>query len=226
MTLVSPKEQRTDEPYDYFSLLGELSRQLNFKAELNSGLSELLVSLVDPVQRPDVILFDVEVFNTHKKISVCEILNMITTAISITNTGKMPMLAVMHSYSYNPELMFEIHNTRMNGYVVDNFVEATGALRALLAGQVVNQTPAQNKNMLKVIKNDLPYSRLTGRQRQVLKLVCNRGLSNKAIGKMLDIGESTVKIHMSAILKAYGVKNRTQLALAYKESESKDTTGV
>jgi DNA-binding NarL/FixJ family response regulator len=59
---------------------------------------------------------------------------------------------------------------------------------------------------------------LTPRQNQVLKLICHRGLSNKAIGNILKISESTVKIHTSAILKSYGVKNRTQLVLAYNHS--------
>ena len=60
--------------------------------------------------------------------------------------------------------------------------------------------------------------KLTPRQGQVLKLICHRGLSNKAIGNILKISESTVKIHTSAILKRYGVKNRTQLVLAYNHS--------
>jgi DNA-binding NarL/FixJ family response regulator len=55
---------------------------------------------------------------------------------------------------------------------------------------------------------------LTKRQTQVQQLLCERGLSNKAIAKQLNISESTVKIHVSAILKRYGVRNRTQLALA------------
>jgi DNA-binding NarL/FixJ family response regulator len=59
---------------------------------------------------------------------------------------------------------------------------------------------------------------LTPRQSQVLKLICHRGLSNKAIGNILKISESTVKIHTSAILKRYGVKNRTQLVLAYSNN--------
>lgn len=59
---------------------------------------------------------------------------------------------------------------------------------------------------------------LTARQSQVLSLVCNRGLSNKKIASLLKISESTVKIHVSAILKEYGVRNRTQLALAARES--------
>jgi DNA-binding NarL/FixJ family response regulator len=47
-----------------------------------------------------------------------------------------------------------------------------------------------------------------------MALVANRGLSNKKIAQILNISESTVKVHISSILKAYGVRNRTQLALA------------
>jgi len=57
---------------------------------------------------------------------------------------------------------------------------------------------------------------LTARQLEVQNLVCNRGLSNKQIANSLHIVESTVKIHLSAIMKAHGVRNRTQLVLATK----------
>jgi len=55
---------------------------------------------------------------------------------------------------------------------------------------------------------------LTSRQQEVFNLVCQRGLSNKKIAQTLKISESTVKIHVSAILKTYGVRSRTQLVLA------------
>jgi DNA-binding NarL/FixJ family response regulator len=56
--------------------------------------------------------------------------------------------------------------------------------------------------------------KLTDRQDEIFNLVCRRGLSNKKIAQILNISESTVKVHMSAILKAYRVRNRTQLALS------------
>lgn len=68
------------------------------------------------------------------------------------------------------------------------------------------------------ITNNSVLVPLTPRQSQVLKLVCHRGLSNKAIGNILKISESTVKIHISAILRRYGVQNRTQLVLAYNNN--------
>jgi DNA-binding CsgD family transcriptional regulator len=54
---------------------------------------------------------------------------------------------------------------------------------------------------------------LTGRQKQVYELIANRGLSNKQIAQVLKISESTVKIHVSAVMRALCVRNRTQLAL-------------
>jgi DNA-binding NarL/FixJ family response regulator len=39
-----------------------------------------------------------------------------------------------------------------------------------------------------------------------------RGLCNKLIARELDICESTVKAHVSSLLRLVGAKNRTQLA--------------
>jgi DNA-binding NarL/FixJ family response regulator len=55
---------------------------------------------------------------------------------------------------------------------------------------------------------------LTDRQYEVFNLVARRGYTNKQISKMLSISEDTVKFHLGTIFKKYGVKNRTQLALA------------
>jgi DNA-binding NarL/FixJ family response regulator len=54
---------------------------------------------------------------------------------------------------------------------------------------------------------------LTERQMEVLALMM-QGKSNKAISRMLDLAEPTVKIHVSAILKALKVANRTEAVIA------------
>jgi DNA-binding NarL/FixJ family response regulator len=54
---------------------------------------------------------------------------------------------------------------------------------------------------------------LTPRQVDVLALMM-QGKSNKLICRTLDLAEPTVKNHVSAILKALGVVNRTEAALA------------
>jgi DNA-binding NarL/FixJ family response regulator len=57
---------------------------------------------------------------------------------------------------------------------------------------------------------------LTPRQQSVLALL-EQGLSNKAIARELEIGEITVKAHVSAILRKLGVENRVQAVLVAKE---------
>jgi DNA-binding NarL/FixJ family response regulator len=76
---------------------------------------------------------------------------------------------------------------------------------------IIDQLPGAEKQSVKTKSQVIV---LTARQQEVLNLVCRRGLSNKRIAQTLKISESTVKVHISAILKSYGVRNRTQLVLA------------
>jgi DNA-binding NarL/FixJ family response regulator len=57
---------------------------------------------------------------------------------------------------------------------------------------------------------------LTERQVEVLALMM-RGKSNKAIGRVLELADPTVKNHVAAVLKALKVKNRTEAAMAVVE---------
>ncbi|WP_029007082.1 response regulator transcription factor [Azospirillum halopraeferens] len=54
---------------------------------------------------------------------------------------------------------------------------------------------------------------LTQRQREVLDCL-RAGKSNKQIAYELGLSEGTVKIHVTAIFKSLGVKNRTQAVIA------------
>jgi DNA-binding NarL/FixJ family response regulator len=58
---------------------------------------------------------------------------------------------------------------------------------------------------------------LTQRQREVLERL-REGKSNKQIAHELGLSEGTVKIHMTAIFKSLGVRNRTQAAMAFPQS--------
>lgn len=57
---------------------------------------------------------------------------------------------------------------------------------------------------------------LTGRQLDVLALMA-RGKSNKAICRVLDLAEPTVKKHVTAILRVLNVTNRTEAVIAVSE---------
>lgn len=55
--------------------------------------------------------------------------------------------------------------------------------------------------------------RLTPRQREVLDLMC-QGLSNKAIGRRLELSENTVRSHVQATLAFLQVSSRAEAAFA------------
>lgn len=55
-------------------------------------------------------------------------------------------------------------------------------------------------------------ARLTNRQSEVLRLIA-QGKTNKDISRLLEVSENTVKVHVTAVLKALGVANRTQAVI-------------
>lgn len=57
---------------------------------------------------------------------------------------------------------------------------------------------------------------LSARQVGVLRQL-GLGLSNKQIAHNLGVAEPTVKMHISALLRAFGVQNRVQILLKAKE---------
>ena len=61
------------------------------------------------------------------------------------------------------------------------------------------------------LSTETDISKLTKRQREVLQLLA-RGMSNKEIARALKIAVATTKIHMAALLRAFGARNRTEAA--------------
>jgi DNA-binding NarL/FixJ family response regulator len=57
-----------------------------------------------------------------------------------------------------------------------------------------------------------PPPQMTDRQQAVLECLC-QGLSNKVIGRQLNMTEMTVKVHVREIMRKLGVGNRTQVAI-------------
>jgi DNA-binding NarL/FixJ family response regulator len=91
------------------------------------------------------------------------------------------------------------------------------ALRQVLAGDIYVPNCLGNSNGLHTIApadfEALQHSGLTARQLEVARLLA-QGSTNKAIAGMLDMSESTVKVHIAAIFRVFGVTNRTEAVLA------------
>ncbi len=89
--------------------------------------------------------------------------------------------------------------------------ELCRAIKAAAAGQVQLSPQAAARLLREVPAPDSP-EQLTDREIDVLRLVA-QGLANKQIAVELNIGEKTVKTHVSNILSKLGVVSRTQAAL-------------
>jgi len=100
-----------------------------------------------------------------------------------------------------------------DGYLLktDEISDIAGKLRPLAGGAGVLDVEVLKK--LTAIENPA-LEQLTARERDVVRLVA-QGLSNKEIAEQLFISEGTVRNHTVAIMEKLGVKNRTQLGMAY-----------
>lgn len=68
---------------------------------------------------------------------------------------------------------------------------------------------------------DQPSMGLTPRQVEILTLVA-KGLSNVRISEQLGISQNTVRVHVSSITSHLGVRNRTEAAALYHQSQQPD----
>lgn len=96
--------------------------------------------------------------------------------------------------------------------------EVEAALRDVLDGRIYvppslsNLAPHHGDGHEANIRRTADLQHLTERQRDVLRCLA-RGLTNKEVARSLSIAEPTVKIHVSALMRTLGVRNRTEAAV-------------
>lgn len=96
-----------------------------------------------------------------------------------------------------PEEMLQSVATAASGRVI-----VSEALTHLLAAALRQQNRPAN----------LREAGLTEQELRILELIAN-GLSNKVIGKELDITEGTVKVHVKHLLRKLGLRSRVEAAV-------------
>lgn len=168
----------------------------------------------------DLILFHCKMLALNN-LSAAEVVNMISSIAQYT-TGKVAKIAVVLDNDTPAVRIKELRKTEVCGIVPNSEQWGTGVGNAAVISilthgshwpkDIIASLPGAALTLSTKKSNILP--KLTTRQQQVSDLVCRRGLSNKQIANTLKISESTVKIHVSAVMKTYGVRNRTQLVLA------------
>lgn len=132
---------------------------------------------------------------------------------------------VVISSRQSVEDVLESLSVGLHGYICKSQEdgEIMGAISDVLSGRVYVPTwivqrssatamasrgaapPARRNN------NTSNFSRLTPRQRDVLHLI-SEGLSNREISNRLEISEPTTKVHVTGLMRALNVRNRTEAA--------------
>lgn len=102
------------------------------------------------------------------------------------------------------------------GYVLKGVTarELAEALRVVAAGDVYISPTLAGGILFEMTtkQQDDPFSDLTERERDILKLV-TEGLTNREIGDRLHLAEKTIKHYMSNVLQKLQVRSRVEAAL-------------
>jgi DNA-binding CsgD family transcriptional regulator len=165
---------------------------------------------------PTSIAFHIDMVKRHGG-TVPEFMLMLETLIKYSNPKIKPHIGVGIEADTSLSFIKELQKHKIVGIVPSATTfgpeHTNAAIKGLLNGEahwpkdIISKLPG-NKKL--ITKSNI---HLTDRQTQVYDLIALRGLSNKQIARTLNISESTVKIHVSAIMKVLCVRNRTQLAL-------------
>lgn len=129
---------------------------------------------------------------------------------------KMPIVVV--SALEDPRIIQEVMSYGAAGFIAKSVSreDLAGALKLAMEGSVVlpkGYTPVDRVKTA-AMKNDLAHrlQTLTPKQLSVLKML-RQGLLNKQIAHELKIEETTVKAHVSEILRKLNVASRTQAVI-------------
>jgi DNA-binding NarL/FixJ family response regulator len=183
--------------------------------ELCAGWKELTNALE---KSPEQIFFHIDMVKKHGG-SVSEFKMMLETLFKYTENSKIK-LGVSIDVTTSLATVKELQKSAILG-IVPSFCdwgadECSNGIRSIINGipywpkHILAQLPGNDAKKMSTTNVIV----LTARQQEVYNLIAERGLSNKQIARVLNIAESTVKIHVSAVMKSYCVRNRTQLALS------------
>ncbi|TBY49253.1 response regulator transcription factor [Rhizobium leguminosarum bv. viciae] len=155
-------------------------------------------------QRPDVLLLDVSMPGGGiEAISEIVVRSPATKVLMLTASEEVdPLLAALRRGAA--------------GYVVKG-IGSRGlaeAIRTVVGGSRFISTTMRAKIVEKSLFGR-PAS-LTPRETEVIELVAE-GLSNKHIGRRLNLQEKTIKHHMTEILSKLGASNRTEAAIRWRQ---------
>lgn len=174
------------------------------------------ISLIDNLQttKGDILVVFRRDFLQKKHMMLDEVLSMLSSLTRFVSDKHVDIAIVVSAKCDSNDIVKMKRNNVLGVIPGLRFFDkqhSIEAYKALTARQshwpavaIYNRRNTDQKNSI----------RLSDRQYEIFTLVAKRGLTNKQVASRLNIAESTVKNHVSEILKHFGLKNRTQLALA------------
>ena len=161
---------------------------------------------------PDIVLLDIQMPG----------MDGLAAAEKILASPEPPRVVFLTTFS-DDEYIVRALALGAAGYLIKQDVAGVApALRAVMAGrsvlegEVLERAVALGAGAPVAEKPDLTtvFPQLTDREREVVALIAD-GLDNREVAAAAYMGEGTVRNHISSILAKLGLRNRTQIAVAY-----------
>jgi DNA-binding NarL/FixJ family response regulator len=191
-------------------LLAELAPSAQVQA--SATMHEALRLLTTQSETPDLILLDLHLPDLSHLAALAALRDIRPTAC-----------IVVLSDDLRPATVFRCLELQAWGYLPRTMPreEMLEALRTVLEGNIFvpkqaffdSQDHPADQRLVRDEHQERGIPRLTPRELDVLQLM-RRGYPNKLIGRELGMAAGTVRGHISAILRALQVSNRTQAVIA------------
>jgi len=139
---------------------------------------------------------------------------------TILATGSTARVLVLTTFDLD-EYVVQAIRAGASGFLLKDVrpAELVDAIRVVAAGEAL-LAPTVTRRLLDRFALVVPDDRtppsldgLTERELEILRLVA-QGLSNAEIAERLVVGETTVKTHVSAVLRKLGLRDRVQAVIA------------
>jgi DNA-binding NarL/FixJ family response regulator len=205
-----------DDPYFRMAVGAILSRQFGFTEVLEAASLDEAVECL--ASNPDIstALFDLSMPGMRAP----------TNLRAVRECFPKARIAVISASSARRDILLALE-AGVHGYMPKSLsiTDLTAALRMMFEGGIyvpaslaeIHSTPSEpyveEQTEAASLNPSEAVNPLTPRQQDVLDLLV-QGKSNKEIALALKLGEGTVKIHMAAIFRYFGVNNRAAAAVA------------
>lgn len=202
-----------DDPFFRIALSAILRETLGFADVIQKGSLDEAVDVLAGVSEISLALFDLAMPGMADATSlraVRECFPHVTTAVVSGSLRREDVLLALDAgvHGFVPKAAGVDELVKALTAIVDGWIYVPPFIAHVSAGDGTGSRSGA------VVPSGLDRSvgpSLTPRQRQILDLIV-AGQSNKAMARVLDVSEGTVKVHVAALLRVLGVQNRSAAA--------------